>query len=131
MNNLNTAFNTVRLALAGLDAAMADTINEQTQRHRNELIELSQAYEEKMRIQRQDLEIQLESCLEERLKLIGELGESQDISKPVIEHAAGILPTENLLKRMFYEKLEQRWEFLTIYEIGMLEEVLDGKVIRI
>jgi len=131
MSNLNTAFNTVRQALAGLDTAMADAINEQAQQHRNELIELSQAYEEKMRIQRQDLEIRLEGCLEERLKLIGALGESQDISKPVIEHTAGILPTENLLKRMFYEKLEQRWEFLTISEIQMMEEVLDGKVIRI
>jgi hypothetical protein len=131
MSNLNTAFNTVRQALAGLDTAMADAINAQTQRHQNELIELSQAYEEKMRIQRQDLEIRLEGCLEERLKLIGELGESRDISKPVLEETAGILPTENLLKRMFYEKLEQRWEFLTISEIQMMEEVLDGKVIRI
>jgi hypothetical protein len=131
MNNLNTAFQLVRQALAGLDTAMADAINEQAQQHRSELIELSQAYEEKMRIQRQDLEIRLEVCLEERLKLIGELGESQDISKPVLEHAVGILPTENLLKRMFYEKLEERWEFLTISEIEMLEEVLDGKVIRI
>jgi chromosome segregation ATPase len=129
MSNLKQSFDQVRAALGSLDAAIADALNEQTQAHRNELIELTQSFEAKLRDQQIDYETQLAAAKEELEELRQNADEALDTQAELEAEKVGLIKTESPLKRILFEKLAERWEFLTNSEIEMLENVIDGKAV--
>jgi len=131
MSNLKQSFDQVRAALGSLDAAIADALNEQTQAHRNELIELTQSFEAKLRDQRNDYEERLADLKEELEELRQNADEALDTQAELEAETAGLLKTASPLKRILFEKLAERWEFLTNSEIEMLGSVIDGKAVAL
>jgi hypothetical protein len=129
MNNLKQSFDQVRAALGSLDAAIADALNAQTQAHRNELIELTQSFEAKLESQRRELEAGLVDLKEELEELRGKSDDAFEIHDKYWSDQVGFLDTSHIGKRLLFEKLSERWEFLTNAEIEMLESVIDGKAV--
>jgi hypothetical protein len=129
MSNLKQSFDQVRAALGGLDTAIADALNEQTQAHRNELIELTQSFEAKLRDQRNDYETQLATAKEDLKSVEEKAADALEIHDKYLSDQVGFLDTSHIGKRMLFEKLAERWEFLTNSEIEMLESVIDGKAV--
>jgi hypothetical protein len=120
MSNLKQSFNAVRAALSGLDAAMAAALNAQTETHREELVELSAIYEKRIAKEVDDY-----NAL--KAKTDGAL----DLQEDVAAERKGVLDTSYLPAKMLFDKLAARWDNLSASEIEMLEEVLDGKVVRV
>lgn len=129
MSNLKQSFDQVRAALGSLDTAIADALNAQTQAHRNDLIELTQSFEAKLRDQERDYETRLADLKEELAELQQEADEALGTKAELDQESAGLLKTENPLRRLLFEKLADRWEFLTNAEIEMLESVIEGKAV--
>jgi len=129
MNNLKQSFDQVRAALGSLDAAIADALNEQTHAHRNELIELTQSFEAKLRNQRDEYETRLAEAKDDYRILQNGVADAAEIYDKYLSDQVGFLDTSHIGKRMLFEKLAERWEFLTNSEIEMLESVLDGKAV--
>ena len=129
MINLKQSFEQVRAALGSLDTAIQDATNAQTQAHRNELIELTQSFEAKLRDQQIDYETQLAAAKEELEELRQNADEALDTQAELEAEKVGLIKTESPLKRILFEKLAERWEFLTNSEIEMLENVIDGKAV--
>lgn len=129
MSNLKQSFDQVRAALGSLDAAIADALNAQTQAHRNELIELTQTFEAKLRDQRDDYETQLAAAKEDLKSVEEKAADAFEIHDKYWSDQVGFLDTSHVGKRMLFEKLADRWDFLTNAEIEMLESVIDGKAV--
>jgi hypothetical protein len=129
MSNLKQSLVQVRADIDNLDAAIADALNEQTQAHQNELIELTQSFEAKLRDQRDDYETQLEVAKEDLQKAEEKAADATEIYDKYLSDQVGFLDTSHIGKRLLFEKLSERWEFLTNSEIEMLESVLDGKAV--
>ena len=129
MSNLKQSFDQVRAALGSLDTAIADATNAQTQAHRNELIELTQSFEAKLRDQRNDYETQLAAAKEDLKSVEEKAADAFEIRDKYWSDQVGFLDTSHIGKRILFEKLADRWEFLTNAEIEMLENVIDGKAV--
>jgi len=129
MSNLKQSFDQVRAALGSLDTAIADALNEQTQAHRNELIELTQSYQARLAEQKEKYETRLADLKEDLEELRQNADEALDTQAELEAEKAGLLKTGSPLKRILFEKLADRWEFLTNSEIEMLESVIDGKAV--
>lgn len=120
MSNLNEAFNTVRTALSGLDAAMAAALNEQTEAHRAELVDLSARYEKR-------IAEEIDEYNELKAKTDGAL----DLQEDIEVERKGVLDTGYLPAKRLFDKLAARWDNLSLDEVEMIEEILDKKVFRV
>lgn len=66
--------------------------------------------------------------LEEDFKMLSERSaEARELLTRVDAEQAGVLPTENLPARMLFDKLAERWEFLTLADVDIIGAVLDRK----
>lgn len=105
------------------DAQIA-TLKEEAKR---DLAELTEAFEAKINDQQRDYETQLAEAKEDLQKLEEKAADAFEIYDKYWSDQVGFLDTSHIGKRMLFEKLAERWEFLTNAEIEMLESVIDGK----
>jgi hypothetical protein len=91
-------------------------------------VELLEDYEARLADLRHANEID-KANLEDDFKMLSERSEeSRELLERVEMARAGVLPTENLPARMLFDKLAERWEFLTLADVEMIEAFLDRKV---
>lgn len=138
MSNLKESFDAVRASMATLDGAIAEALNELTAQHEAKLIALEEGYRARLEAQWVKYEKKIagyEKALENEEEDYNRLKEKADrvldLQDDVDAERVGLLSTQSLPLRMLYDKLAERWESLTASDIEMIEEVLDGKVVRV
>ena len=138
MSNLKESFDAVRASMATLDGAIAEALNELTAQHEAKLTALEEGYKARLEAQREKYEKEIadyEKALEVEEEAYNDFKEKADraldLQGDVDAERVGLLPIQSLPLRMLYDKLAERWEGLTASELEMIEEVIDGKVVRL
>jgi hypothetical protein len=129
MSNLKQSFDQVRAALSGLDTALADALNAQTNAHLAELLDLTSSYQTKLAEQKEKYETLLAAAKEDLRDIEERAEEALDLGGEVKAQRAGVLPTTSLPARLLFEKLADRWECLTNAEIRAIESILEGRAL--